>query len=62
MTQTSQIRRRPDGSIDTAHYMAAGRTRRSEAAHAMLPENGAARRGVPVLTALVALVFGARLG
>ena len=30
------IRTRPDGSIDTAYYMALGRTRRSEAAHDMV--------------------------
>lgn len=32
---TDSIRRRPDGSIDTAHYMSRGRTRRSETAHEM---------------------------
>ena len=30
-----QIRRRPDGSIDTDHYITHGRTLRSEAAHDM---------------------------
>ncbi|MDG4648490.1 hypothetical protein P6F26_08530 [Roseibacterium sp. SDUM158017] len=33
MTDTRTIRRRPDGSIDTAFYMNAGRRHRSEAAH-----------------------------
>ncbi|MDU8911538.1 hypothetical protein [Aestuariicoccus sp. MJ-SS9] len=32
---TSSIRLRPDGSIDTAYYMARGRAQRSEAAHRM---------------------------
>jgi hypothetical protein len=35
MTRTDTPRLRPDGSIDTAYYMALGRHRRSEAAHAM---------------------------
>jgi hypothetical protein len=30
---TQDIRRRPDGSIDTSHYMAQGRQARSQAAH-----------------------------
>lgn len=36
MTRTSNIRTRPDGSIDTAYYMARGRTLRSRQAHDML--------------------------
>ena len=31
MTDTPEIHRRPDGSIDTKHYMQIGRQRRSEA-------------------------------
>lgn len=33
MTQETPIRLRPDGSIDTAHYIALGRVSRSETAH-----------------------------
>ncbi|WP_323769188.1 hypothetical protein [Antarctobacter sp.] len=43
------IRTRPDGSIDTAYYMARGRVMRSEAAHAMVrpdPETPRPRRGL----------------
>ena len=38
MTQYTfpDIRRRPDGSIDTAHYIAKGRAERSQAAHDIL--------------------------
>ncbi len=32
---TSDIKLRPDGSIDTAHYMAIGRQRRAEQAQLM---------------------------
>lgn len=32
---TDQIKTRPDGSIDTAHYMRLGRIARSQAAHDM---------------------------
>lgn len=35
MTQKNDIRLRPDGSIDTGHYMAIGRRMRSERAHEM---------------------------
>lgn len=35
MTQHDDIRLRPDGSIDTAHYMQRGRQKRSEQAHKM---------------------------
>ena len=35
MTDTAQIRRRADGSIDTAHYIARGRLERSAAAHSI---------------------------
>ena len=33
MTNETIIRRRPDGSIDTAHFVAKGREERSQAAH-----------------------------
>lgn len=33
MTDTTNIRLREDGSIDTAYYMARARVQRSEAAH-----------------------------
>ena len=33
MNDTTQIRHRPDGSIDTAHHTAKGRGCRSESAH-----------------------------
>ncbi|MGP6088860.1 hypothetical protein [Antarctobacter jejuensis] len=45
---TDTIRTRPDGSIDTAYYMARGRRMRSEAAHALFspePESPRKRRG-----------------
>lgn len=35
MTDIPTIRRRRDGSIDTAYYLAKGKCRRSEAAHEM---------------------------
>jgi hypothetical protein len=44
MTDTSHIRRRPDGSIDTAYYTRQGRARRSAAAREMA---GAATRSIP---------------
>ena len=56
MTRTTDIRTRPDGSIDTAHYMQRGRVMRSRQAHRMLhaatPGNGALRRGGLVAAAL----------
>jgi hypothetical protein len=36
MTSTDKPRRRPDGSIDTAHYMALGRRHRAETARGLL--------------------------
>jgi hypothetical protein len=33
--ETSEIKRRPDGSIDTAHYMAIGRQERADQAHTL---------------------------
>jgi len=46
MTHDTEIRRRRDGSIDTAHYMAQGRDRRSSAARDMLPARPAERPGL----------------
>lgn len=43
MTPT-EIRTRPDGSIDTDHYIRRGRRARSEQAHAMLGFLRSARR------------------
>ncbi|WP_420324974.1 hypothetical protein [Mameliella sp.] len=46
--QNDRIRTRPDGSIDTAYYMARGRHMRSQAAHAMFspePAKPRHRRG-----------------
>jgi hypothetical protein len=57
MTDTTTIRRRPDGSIDTAFYVAAVRARRSEAAHGMVgAAAGAARGPLLGLVALLALL------
>ncbi len=57
MTRHSDIRRRPDGSIDTAHYMAQGRRRRSEAARHLAGEvPRSARRPLFGLAALIALL------
>ena len=57
MADTTHIRRRPDGSIDTAYYMQQGRTRRSAAAHEMASAAvRPARRSMLGLAALVALV------
>lgn len=56
MTDTAQIRRRPDGSIDTAHYMAKGRVSRSRAAHDMVAPVPRARRPFFSLAALFALI------
>ncbi len=38
-----RIRRRPDGSIDTEHYLAKGRRARSEQAHRLLKPGGRTR-------------------
>ncbi len=63
MTDTVQIRRRRDGSIDTAHYIARGRLERSAAAHAVLPEHRATapRRRGPLVAALATLVVAVGL-
>ncbi|MDF0602731.1 hypothetical protein P1J78_18480 [Psychromarinibacter sp. C21-152] len=53
-THPTDIRRRPDGSIDTAHYMAKGRRRRSEAAHRLTA--AAPRRARRPLFGLAALI------
>ena len=49
MTDIQTIRYRQDGSIDTAFYVAQGRTRRSEAAHRM------AKAGAPAPWSFAAL-------
>ncbi len=46
MTEPQDIRRRPDGSIDTGFYMARGRRLRSEAAHDMAGSALGQSRGV----------------
>jgi hypothetical protein len=57
MDDTTRIRRRPDGSIDTAHYMALGRAHRSAAARDMAgPPTRSARGPLFGLAALIALV------
>ncbi len=57
MTTETQIRRRPDGSIDTAHYMAKGRTCRSDAAHRVVATGSAkTRRPLFSLAALFAMI------
>ena len=40
MTQETQIRLRPDGSIDTGYYMNRGRAARSEQAHKLARAGG----------------------
>lgn len=62
LTDTTAPRTRPDGSIDTAHYMARGRQMRSRQAHhlarrasARLPALGVV--ALTVLAAMVALPF-----
>jgi hypothetical protein len=44
MTRQNQIRLRPDGSIDTAHYMEIGRQMRSEQAHRLARQLKPARK------------------
>ena len=48
MTDTAEIRRRPDGSIDTAHYLARGRSCRAEAARDIAGGVATSARG-PIL-------------
>mgnify|MGYP007059425149 FL=1 len=55
MTDTANIRRRPDGSIDTAHYMARGRIQRARQARQMAGRGTARTRG-PILALLAALL------
>ena len=57
MTETAQIRRRPDGSIDIAHYLSEARVRRSEAAHEMTGAvTRTARKPLVGLSALLAVL------
>jgi len=64
MSTDTRIRRRPDGSIDTAHYMAQGRRRRSETAHHVAARAVAPVRppmfGLAVLIALLPFLGGGR--
>lgn len=59
MTQETHIRRRRDGSIDTAFYMAQGRTQRSTAARDMVTANAPQRQGfiASLLLAFASLPF-----
>ena len=64
MTDTQNIRLRPDGSIDTAYYLERGRYQRSEAAHEMAGlATGKTRQVLVGLKALIAthLSFGGRV-
>ena len=58
MTDTQNIYRRPDGSIDTGYYLERGRCRRSHAAHEMASRAGKKTRGVLVgLKAFLTFLF-----
>lgn len=57
MTDTTQIRRRKDGSIDTAHYMARGRIERSRAARRMARKVTPPKGLLTVLVAVLATAF-----
>ena len=50
------IRRRPDGSIDTAYYMARGRRQRSETFHGMSRNTGRALPKLAIPTILLTLL------
>lgn len=56
---TDPIRTRPDGSIDTAHYIAKGRLARSRAAHDLFARKGdpAPRRSGGALVVSVTVVM-----
>lgn len=57
MTDFETIRRRPDGSIDTDHYLREGRVARGKAAHqAAGAAMQSARKPMFALAALVALL------
>ena len=53
MTDTSSIRRRPDGSIDSGFYIAKGRVHRSKTAHHTAKE--ASRQSGKALVVLATL-------
>lgn len=57
MTDQAPIQTRPDGSIDTAFYMARGRRLRSEQAHRVTAAATAPRQRGTVLVALVAFLI-----
>lgn len=57
MTTETAPRRRPDGSLDTAHYMAKAHIRRSETAYGAAGAVSERSRGpLMALAALIALV------
>lgn len=59
MTQDIQIRRRPDGSIDTAYYTTQARVQRSAQAHALIgtaAPKPKQKRAVFTLAGLIALI------
>ena len=58
MTQETDtpIRRRPDGSIDTAFYMARGRRQRSETFHEMSRSTGRALPKLAIPAILISLL------
>jgi hypothetical protein len=51
MISTAPIHTRPDGSIDTAHYIRIGRGHRSAAFRSMVSSSGRARRRTGLLAA-----------
>ena len=55
MTNTDDLRLRPDGSIDTAFYMTRGRHIRSRHAHALLRRPDIKTRKTP---SLMRRIFG----
>jgi hypothetical protein len=64
MTELQSIRRRPDGSIDTSHYIRRGRIQRSVAAHeaARTAIHSARKPAVGIATIVAFLPFIAAKG
>ncbi|PWJ21252.1 hypothetical protein [Jannaschia seohaensis] len=60
MTDTANIRYRPDGSIDTQFYLAKGRHHRSEAAHTMARQ--ATRKSSKIIAVLAVLGLASFFG
>lgn len=56
MTRSTPIRRRPDGSIDTAYYISEGHVCRSQAAHRLARTTAHPYRRFLSLAALFALL------